>query len=59
MNEGPTPADALKAGTALFAGFTWSDIAAILACIYSTILIGEWAWKRIFRGFAQRRGWVK
>ena len=27
--------------------WTWADLAAILAAIYSAILIGEWVWRRI------------
>lgn len=41
-------------------GFTsWADVAAFLAALYSALLIGEWLWKRIFRPFGERRGWLK
>lgn len=43
----------LKASTAVaaaaFAGYTWSDIAAFLAAVYTAILIGEWVWKRLIK----------
>ena len=28
----------------------WGDFAALLACVYSIILIGDWIYKRFFRG---------
>lgn len=28
------------------AGISWNEIAAILASIYSVMLIGEWIWKK-------------
>ena len=37
---------------------SWSDVAAILAAIYTLILIGEWAWKKIRPTF-ERMGWLK
>lgn len=50
MNDHITITNApLKAGTALIAGFGLSDIASILAIIYTLILIGEWAWKRFYK----------
>ena len=38
---------------------TWSDLAALLAAIYSLILISEWFWKKCGRHFAEQRGWAK
>lgn len=38
---------------------SWGDAAAMLAALYSILLIFEWLWKRIFRGIAERHGWVK
>lgn len=33
---------------------SWAEIAAILASVYSLILIGEWLWKRIGRPLLER-----
>ena len=52
----------LKAASVIaagIAGFTWSQLAAILSCIYASILIGEWLWKRIFKPMALTHGWIK
>lgn len=38
---------------------SWSDVAAMLAALYTALLIFEWMWKRVFRPFAERRGWIK
>lgn len=38
---------------------SWTDAAALLAAVYSFVLICEWAWGRIFRPFCERRGWVE
>lgn len=41
-----------KASTAAagaVAGITWNEVAAILAAIYSAILIGEWIYKRFIK----------
>lgn len=42
-----------------FAGLSTSDIAAILASIYTTLLICEWLWKKFFRRQAIRFGLIK
>ena len=39
--------------------WTWADLAAILAAIYSAILIGEWIWRRIARPAFERSGFVQ
>lgn len=39
-----------------FAGLAWSEIAAILAAAYTSILIGEWLWKRLLRPYLIRIG---
>lgn len=51
--EHDTKASASKAGAAWFGVFlshlgihSWSDLAAVLAAIYSALLICEWCWKR-------------
>jgi len=38
---------------------SWNEIAAILASIYTLILISEWMWKKILRPFLERKGWLK
>lgn len=38
---------------------SWTELAAFLGCIYSTLLIGEWVWKKVLRGYARSRGWIK
>lgn len=37
---------------------TWADFAAFLAAIYSVLLVGEFAWKKILRPFCEWRGWI-
>lgn len=37
---------------------SWADAAAMLAAIYSALLIGEFAWKKVLRPFAENRGWL-
>jgi hypothetical protein len=43
---------------ALFGISSWTDVAALLGCIYSALLIAEWVWKKVLRGIARRRGWI-
>lgn len=38
---------------------TWADAAALLAALYTGILIGEWLWRRAIRPFCERRGWLE
>lgn len=38
---------------------SWSDFAAMVAAVYSLLLIGEWIWKRFGRPYSERKGWVK
>lgn len=38
---------------------TWADFAAFMAAIYSVLLVGEFAWKKMLRPFAEWRGWIK
>ena len=65
MNESPNPihapvAKAVSANVAAFFALnSWSDVAAVLAALYSVLLIVEWVWKRVARPYAERRGWVK
>lgn len=37
---------------------SWGDVAAMLAALYSLVLIIEWVWKRIARPIAEAHGWV-
>ena len=49
MNDHTVSAPGLKIATA-WAGVgitSWSDAAAAAATLYTTILIGEWLWKKI------------
>lgn len=54
--EPDTKASAAKAGVAWTGVYlaklgitTWSDIAALLAAIYSLLLIGEWVYRRVLK----------
>ena len=38
---------------------SWTELAAFLGCIYSTLLIAEWVWKKVLRSYARSRGWIK
>lgn len=38
---------------------SWSDVASMLASLLTLLLILEWFWKKLLRGFFERRGWVK
>ena len=43
-----------------YAGLSsWADIAAFLAGCYSFILICEWFWRKFWRPFLERKGWIK
>jgi hypothetical protein len=33
--------------------------ASTVAVLYSFHLLGEWYWKKVWRPFAERRGWIK
>lgn len=60
MNDNTTIAHPIaKAASAVvaagMAGYSWSEIAAMLAALYTVILIGEWMWKRIVKPFILRR----
>jgi hypothetical protein len=38
---------------------SWADIAAMLAALYTLLLILEWLWKKFGRPFAEIHGWLK
>lgn len=44
---------------ALFSITSWGDLAAVLAALYSALLIAEWVWKKLLRPCAERRGWLR
>lgn len=37
---------------------TWSDLAAVLASIYTLLMIGDWVWRKWVRKWARKRGWT-
>lgn len=38
---------------------SWTEAAAATAMFYSLLLIGEWFWKKFWRDFFVRLGWLK
>ena len=38
---------------------SWAEAASFLAFIYSLVLIGEWAWKKIVRPLLVARGYLR
>lgn len=51
-------AKALTAWAAI--GITsWAEAASFVAFVYSSVLLGEWLWKRLVKPIAQQRGWIK
>lgn len=46
-------------GAAWFAGMTWGELASMMACGYTLLLIVDWFWKRFGKTLAIRRGWIK
>lgn len=53
------PVKASSAVGVWLAAKTWSDIAAMLAALYTFCLLTEWGWKRVWKPLAQRMGWIK
>jgi len=49
----------LLAGIGFLGVSSWSDVAALLAAFYSFLLICEWFWKKFWRPFLERKGWIK
>ena len=60
-DHGQISAPVLKAVSAwgVVAITSWADVAAMLAAIYTLLLMCEWGWKKIIRPFTERRGWTK
>ena len=69
VKDAPVPEATASAATKVAAVWTgvgigqtawsWADLAAILAAIYSAILIGEWVWRRLARPAFERSGFLK
>lgn len=38
---------------------TWSDAANVAVTCYTLLLITDWFWKKFWRAFFERRGWIK
>lgn len=43
----------------LMLALPWATIAQMAAALYTTLLMGEWFWKKLWRPFLERRGWLK
>lgn len=52
-------AKAVSAIVLTFAGLSWSEIAALLAACYTSLLILDWFWVRLWRPMFESRGWLK
>ena len=37
----------------------WGTVAQIVAVVYTTLLILEWFWKKVWRPVFEARGWIK
>ena len=37
----------------------WATIAQMAAALYTMLLMAEWFWKKLWRPFCERRGWLK
>lgn len=37
----------------------WGTVASIVAVIYTSLLIFEWFWKKLWRPLFERNGWIK
>jgi len=51
-----------KAASAIvftFAGLSWSEIAALLAACYTSLLIIDWFWVRLWRPMLEAKGWIR
>ena len=62
MNDNTVQHAFAKAASAIvftFAGLSWSEIAALLAACYTSLLIIDWFWVRLWRPMLEARGWLK
>ena len=37
----------------------WGTVASIVAVVYTSLLIFEWFWKKLWRPVFERKGWIK
>lgn len=54
--------DSVEKGASIFADLltlTWPNLAAAAACAYSLALLTEFCWRRFWRPFFERIGWLK
>jgi hypothetical protein len=54
--------DSAQTGEGMFSQLltlTWPNLAAAAACLYSLSLLVEFCWKKFWRPFLERVGWVK
>ncbi|WP_295379587.1 hypothetical protein [uncultured Pseudacidovorax sp.] len=54
--------DSAQTGAGMFTDLmtlTWPNLAAAAACLYSLALLTEFCWKRFWRPFFERLGWIK
>ncbi|MET3514371.1 hypothetical protein ABIC63_002143 [Pseudacidovorax sp. 1753] len=54
--------DSAERGASVFTDLltlTWPNLAAAAACLYSLALLFEFCWKRFWRPFFERVGWIK
>ena len=62
MSSPNVEAPVVKVGSAwaaVLAGYgitTWGDVAALLAALYTALLMGEWVWKKWIRPFLEHMG---
>lgn len=59
QHQAATDGGKLAAAWAAVGVSSWSDVASMMAAALSFLLILEWTWKKLLRGFFERRGWVK
>lgn len=46
-------------GVGVASSTDWTQLASMLAALYTALLIVEWIWRRLLRPLAEDRGWVK
>jgi len=54
--------DSARTGVGLFSDLltlTWPNLAAAAACLYSLALLVEFCWKKFWRPFLERVGWIR
>lgn len=58
QKEGAVAAAKMGSAWAAVGITSWADAAALLAAIYSALLIAEFAWKKAIRPAMEARGWI-